>query len=93
MHSQMDLKTYLGETPRGEFAKAIGISTVYLLQLLAHQDGREPSPRLCMRIEEETRKQVRVWDLRPDDWHEIWPMLIGSRGAPRIRPHSKKKVA
>ena len=25
---------------------------------------------------------VKRWDLRPDDWHRIWPELIGADGAP-----------
>ena len=24
------------------------------------------------------------WDLRPDDWHRIWPELIGTEGAPEV---------
>ena len=24
------------------------------------------------------------WDLRPDDWHRIWPELIGTEGAPAV---------
>lgn len=28
--------------------------------------------------------QVPVWELRPDDWHRIWPMLIGTKGAPKV---------
>lgn len=27
---------------------------------------------------------VRRWDLRPDDWHRIWPELIGAEGAPDV---------
>ena len=25
---------------------------------------------------------VPLWELRPDDWHRIWPELIGAAGAP-----------
>jgi DNA-binding transcriptional regulator YdaS (Cro superfamily) len=25
----------------------------------------------------------RRWDLRPNDWHVIWPELIGTKGAPK----------
>lgn len=32
---------------------------------------------------------VPVWELRPDDWHRIWPMLVGTDGAPEI-PAEKK---
>jgi len=27
---------------------------------------------------------MRRWDLRPDDWHRIWPELIGAEGAPPV---------
>lgn len=37
------------------------------------------------RIEEATNHQVRRWDLRPDDWHLIWPELVGAKGAPRVK--------
>jgi hypothetical protein len=26
---------------------------------------------------------VRRWHLRPDDWHRIWPELVGTDGAPQ----------
>jgi hypothetical protein len=32
---------------------------------------------------------VKVWEFRPDDWHRIWPDLIGSKGAPPIAPEAK----
>lgn len=82
----MDLKPFLDELPRGGvavLANAVGISSVYLFQLAARQGGREPSPELCVRIETATLRRVRRWDLRPADWHLIWPELIGVDGAPR----------
>lgn len=27
---------------------------------------------------------VNPWDLRPLDWHRIWPELIGAEGAPDV---------
>lgn len=35
-------------------------------------------------IENLTARAVRRWDLRPKDWHLIWPELIGSEGAPSL---------
>jgi DNA-binding transcriptional regulator YdaS (Cro superfamily) len=43
--------------------------------------GRVP-PEHCPAIERETDRAVMRWDLRPDDWHRIWPELIGADGAP-----------
>lgn len=38
----------------------------------------------CVAIERANPAGVRRWDLRPNDWHEIWPELIGADGAPPI---------
>lgn len=82
-----DLKTYTKGLPRGgvsALARQLGISTVYLAQLSARQDNREAKPELCVDIERETGGKVRRWSLRPNDWHRIWPELIGQPGAPVI---------
>ena len=38
----------------------------------------------CANIEGATAGAVRRWDLRPLDWHRIWPELIGADGAPDV---------
>ena len=63
----------------------MGISNVYLLQLAARQDGRKPSPELCVQIEQATDGKVTRRDLRPDDWAAIWPEL-DRRNTPRNGP-------
>lgn len=83
----MDLRTFLDEQPRGAaaaLAERLNISRVYLMQLVARQDGRLPSPELCVLIEFDTVCKVRRWDLRPKDWHRIWPELIDIPEAPAI---------
>lgn len=45
---------------------------------------RRPGAAYCSAIEAATDKKVRRWDLRPDDWHQIWPELIGLDGAPKV---------
>lgn len=75
----MKLRTYLDTLPRGgvsEFAARIGVSPVYLSQIAAEQDGRVPSPALCVVIEREAQGVVTRKDLRPSDWRAIWPELI-----------------
>lgn len=79
----MNLRSYLDGLPRGgaaNFAERLGVSKVYLAQLAARQDGREPSPELCVRIERETDRQVTRRDLR-DDWQAIWPELVDRKAA------------
>lgn len=44
--------------------------------------GRLPGPEYCVAIERATDSAVMRWDLRPDDWHLIWPELIGAENAP-----------
>lgn len=86
MHTS-DLRTYLNDLPRGAiglFAKKVGATRVYLSQLAARQDDREPSPQMCVVIERESGFMVRRWGLRPTDWHLIWPELIGTEGAPAV---------
>lgn len=83
----MNLRAFLDTLPRGgnaEFARKVGITPVYLSQLASSQDGREPSPELCVVIERESNGAVRRWDLRSHDWSLIWPELIGKKGAPEI---------
>ena len=80
----MDLQTYLrqrrGET--GRLAALARVSGSFLSQVAA---GRRPMPpERAVSIEEATGRVVRRWDLRPTDWHLIWPELIGAEGAPPV---------
>jgi len=43
----------------------------------------------CVQIERATAGAVRRWDLRPDDWHLIWPELVGSEGAPAVETEGR----
>lgn len=91
----MHLRPYLDSLPLGgkvALAETLGISSVYLFQLAAGQGGRQPSPELCVRLEAITERHVRRWDLRPNDWHLIWPELIGSDGAPAVADEEPQKA-
>ena len=94
----MNLRDYLDKLPRGGasgLALGLGISTVYLSQLAARQDQREPSPELCVRFEDATAGAVTRRDLRPDDWHRIWPELVNKdHPAPsKPAPEAAREVA
>jgi DNA-binding transcriptional regulator YdaS (Cro superfamily) len=83
----MDIKTYTKTLPSGgvaKFAAELGITPIYLAQLSGRQNGREPSPALCVDMERLSGMQIRRWDARPGDWHRIWPELIGAEGAPAV---------
>lgn len=40
----------------------------------------------CATIEQACDRAVMRWHLRPDDWHRIWPELVGQPGAPEPEP-------
>jgi len=55
-------------------ANTVGCSVGTLYQVaLAHKN---PSAKLATRIQAATNGVVSRRDLRPDDWHLIWPELI-----------------
>ena len=76
----MNLKEYfLSGEKMVDLAEKIGKSSSYLWQL---SDGRRSCPpNLAPMIEQATEGQVTRKDLRPDDWHLIWPELIDQEGA------------
>ena len=71
----MDLNTYLSTI---ESAKSLSRKTG-IIEVLISQWRRcvRPVPvSKCIIIENATNGQVGRRDLRPNDWHEIWPELI-----------------
>jgi DNA-binding transcriptional regulator YdaS (Cro superfamily) len=47
--------------------------------------NRPIGPAIAAAIELESRGEVMRWDLRPDDWHLIWPELKENKNAPEIQ--------
>ena len=84
---QRKLKAFLESQPRGTaatIARELGISPVMVSQYASGE--KEVPVRRCRRLCKLTRDVVQPWDLRPEDWWEHWPELIGSPGAPEIAP-------
>lgn len=80
----MNLKTYI-QSERGNAAAlsaALGIPASFLSQLASGE--RNVTAERASAIERATSGAVRRWDLRPSDWHLIWPELVGSDGAPEV---------
>jgi DNA-binding transcriptional regulator YdaS (Cro superfamily) len=78
----MKLPDYLG-MERGRLANVAtraGIAPAFLSQIAGGVRGC-PAERAAD-LERACEHNVRRWDLRPDDWHRIWPELIGTEGAP-----------
>lgn len=53
-------------------------------------DERPVPPKRCVQIElhpinRASDKPVMRWELRPEDWWEHWPELIGAKGAPKVK--------
>ena len=83
----MDLDAFFklpGALSMVDFAAYCGCNPDQLRQWRHGYANRRPGPRMCVVIEDVSSLQVRRWDLRPDDWHLIWPELIGATGAPKV---------
>jgi DNA-binding transcriptional regulator YdaS (Cro superfamily) len=68
---------------RKSIADAVGVDEQYLYQCLTGRKAMNPAE--SVRIERESNSRIRRWHLRQDDWHRIWPELIGTDGAPAIK--------
>lgn len=85
-HDRMDLRKWLdGERGRNaRLAELTGIAPGYLSQMA---DGKRPIPHAAWQlIANGTGQQVQPWDLWPEEWFAIWPHLVGSKGAPKLKP-------
>jgi DNA-binding transcriptional regulator YdaS (Cro superfamily) len=71
-------------TCRKALAARVGVNEQYLYQCLAGIRGMRP--KQAVRVERDSGMVLRRWDLRPVDWHLIWPELIGAEGAPPAPP-------
>ena len=70
-------------------ALAIGKSSAFVWQMAT---GTRPVPALhAGAIERATG--LRRWQLRPNDWHQFWPDLIGTEGAPAVPAEKARDVA
>ncbi len=76
----MDIQTYLTDVETAaSLARKLGISPVLISQW---RSGNRPIPlERCVPIEQATDGLVTRKDLRPDDWHLIWPELKKSDAA------------
>lgn len=74
----MALPTHTPERRR-EIALQVGIDEQYLYQIC--RGLKTASPALAMGIHQ-VDPACGLRDLRPDDWHLIWPELVGAEGSP-----------
>ncbi|MCL4664465.1 YdaS family helix-turn-helix protein [Burkholderia multivorans] len=72
----MNLKEFISSSERGtakKLAAFLGVSPSYLSQMASGESAI--SERRCVLIERFTGGKLTRRDLRPDDWHLIWPEL------------------
>ena len=81
----MKLREHLNAAPRGTGAAIAAAVRVHPVMVSQWAAGVKAVPaERASEIERATGGAVRRWDLRPDDWHRIWPELIGAEGAPPV---------
>ena len=83
----MDLKTYLKSLPDDDAREVFALScdtTFGHMRNCMYPKGKQLSPASSVLVERLSGRRVMRWDLRPDDWHRIWPELIGKKGAPAV---------
>lgn len=74
----MTLNDYIksSDTRRSDLARAIGVNYAYLYQM--ERGLRAVSPARAVLLERATQGAVTRKDLRPNDWHLIWPELVAA---------------
>ncbi|MGE4243679.1 transcriptional regulator [Ramlibacter sp.] len=68
---------------RRKLADKVGVNEATLYQAMTGK-GSGFKPAECVRIERDSEFRLRRWDLRPKDWWQNWPELIGAEGAPEV---------
>jgi DNA-binding transcriptional regulator YdaS (Cro superfamily) len=66
-----------------KLAREIGVPTQTLWNWLNRPPIRFPAES-CAAMERALGRNLRRWHLRPTDWHQIWPELIGTVDAPPV---------
>lgn len=81
----MKILDFLNGKPRHEqeaIMRRAGTTVSYVRKTVSR--GQYIGALTCSRIEYETEQSVMRWDLRPNDWWQIWPELIAHPDAPPI---------
>lgn len=63
----------LGKADRIAFFSAIGTTEGYVRKVASA--GKLLGVAICVAIEQQSQRVVTRKDLRPDDWHLLWPEL------------------
>jgi DNA-binding transcriptional regulator YdaS (Cro superfamily) len=64
-------------------SKAAGLLGCSVQAACFYRDGKRSFPvEFCARLS--AASGVARWEMRPADWHVIWPELVGTDGAPNL---------
>lgn len=77
-----DLIDLLGGTT--QLARRLRISGAAVSEMRKNGIPAARKVELGADIERLTAHRLPRWKLRPQDWHRIWPELIGIEGAPAV---------
>ena len=77
----------MNASERSALAERVCVSEPYLYQCLTGRKSMNPAE--AVRVESESGGAVMRWQLRINDWHRIWPELIGAEGAPEVTDEAK----
>ena len=81
----MKLDEYLSLKGRGALSDLAEATESHAPDMSRWASGQRPTPeKAAVAIEQATKGTVMRWDLRPDDWHLIWPELRRRKDAPAI---------
>lgn len=78
-------------TDRARIAEEHGLSEPYLYQCMTGRKSMRPED--AVRLEQDSKGEVRRWEVRIHDWHRIWPEVIGIEGAPTPPADEAAKAA
>jgi hypothetical protein len=71
----IDYINAMPELDRHSFAKKCGTSVGYIRKVMSSRKPLFFGPAICRKLEVETDGLVTRQELRPKDWHEIWPEI------------------
>lgn len=91
MRTSSELIDLLGGTT--VVAKRLGVRPPSVHEWRSKGIPRDKRVLLALDVERATNAQVRRWDSCPDDWHRIWPELIGTEGAPAVPAEEVRDAA
>lgn len=69
------LKSLSSPEDRSKFAFLCGTTIGYIRKVICSNGSLFFGPVICRKIEENSSGLVSRKDLRPNDWHELWPEL------------------